>query len=421
MYEAALITIQTIAHHLSGEGRSSTPEKWAEDSFGAAWRASLSAGLAGYALFFAYSGHALGNPAYLAQATTFLEQAVDGVADARMSLALHGGGTGVAWVMAHLLGCLIDGDGDEPTEAFDVLLGDYVSRSPWRADFDLFGGLVGFGVYALERLPHPAATIMLEEIVARLTELAVETRHGITWPTLPHLLSAPTLALFPQGYINLGMAHGIPGVIGLLGRICAAGVTSQRAERLLSGAVDWLLQQPITVEGEVGYGVSLPVPPDEPPRLARLAWCYGDPGVAAGLLLAARTVGEPTWEAAALTIARRAVRRPVERAGVQDGCFCHGAAGLGHLFNRIYQATGDPEIGEAARYWFGYTLQLRRPGLPLAGYLTYAGDEQGAPRWVADPGLVNGATGIALALLAAISGIEPLWDRCFLLDIPIRK
>ena len=43
----------------------------------------------------------------------------------------------------------------------------------------------------------------------------------------------------------------------------------------------------------------------------------------------------------AVQSARAAARRTLETAGVQDHGLCHGSAGLGHLFNRIYQASGD--------------------------------------------------------------------------------
>src|SRR5262249_61152253 len=96
-------------------------------------------------------------------------------------------------------------------------------------------------------------------------------------------------------------------------------------------------------------------------------WCYGDPGVAAALLGAARGVAEPGWEAAALAIARRAAERPSAEAGIKDAALCHGCAGLGHLFNRMSQATGEPELAEAARAWFERTLAMRHPGRPLGG------------------------------------------------------
>jgi hypothetical protein len=39
---------------------------------------------------------------------------------------------------------------------------------------------------------------------------------------------------------------------------------------------------------------------------------------------------------------------------------------------------------------------------------------------VADPGILTGAAGVALALLAAATPIEPSWDRMLLVSIPPR-
>src|SRR5262249_56737890 len=64
-------------------------------------------------------------------------------------------------------------------------------------------------------------------------------------------------------------------------------------------------------------------------RPARLAWCYGDPGVAAALLGAARSVAEPAWGREARAIARRAARRPFEQGAVRDAALGPGAAGPG--------------------------------------------------------------------------------------------
>jgi hypothetical protein len=183
---------------------------------------------------------------------------------------------------------------------------------------------------------------------------------------------------------------------------------------LLDGAVRWLLDQ------DAPDSFSNWVVPGTTGNKARLAWCYGDPGIAAALLGAAGCVAEPAREAAALAIARRAAQRPSDQSGVRDAGLCHGSAGLAHLFNRMFQATGETKLGEAARAWFERALAMRRPGLGIGGYEAWQSDAAGSPAWSADPGLLNGATGIALALLAATTPIEPLWDRMLLVSIPAR-
>jgi hypothetical protein len=149
---------------------------------------------------------------------------------------------------------------------------------------------------------------------------------------------------------------------------------------------------------------------------SRLAWCYGDLGMAATLLVAARGAGEPAWESTAVELALAAAERPVELARVFDAGLCHGAGGVAHLFNRIHQATGEERLGEAARFWYERTLELRQPGLGVGGFRAWSADVAGVQDWRDDPGLLEGATGVALALLAAVSAVEPEWDRALLVS-----
>jgi hypothetical protein len=101
-----------------------------------------------------------------------------------------------------------------------------------------------------------------------------------------------------------------------------------------------------------------------------------------------------------------------------DAGLCDGAAGLGHLFNRMYQATGGATLGRAARFWFDRTLAMREPGRCVGGFSALAAKEDGTRYRENDPGLLTGASGIALAHLAATTSIDPAWDRMLLVSTP---
>ena len=57
----------------------------------------------------------------------------------------------------------------------------------------------------------------------------------------------------------------------------------------------------------------------------------------------------------------------------------------------------------------------------VAALAARTGAADGAPTWVDDAGLLTGAAGIALALLAAATPVEPAWDRMLLTSIPPRR
>jgi hypothetical protein len=155
---------------------------------------------------------------------------------------LFGGFTGVAWATQHAR-VVLNPDAPDQNAKIDAALAGYVSKAPWDDDYDLISGLVGFG---------------------SLHEQYPETLH------------------------NLGVAHGVPGVIAFLGGAVAQGVD---VGALLDRSVRWLLAQRLVGESaRFAHWLEADVVPEP----ARSAWCYGDPGVAGALLVGARaTVRRP--------------------------------------------------------------------------------------------------------------------------------
>jgi hypothetical protein len=324
---------------------------------------SLAGGAAGLAVLFAYLSRVRNDRSDEALAATLLDRAITAAAAAPAEAALYSGLAGAGWATAHLRTRFLPPDGEDVNDEIDEVLSEHVAQSPWKDDYDLINGLVGFGVYALERLPRPAAVRSLERVIQRLAEMAEHRPGGVTWWTNPAWLPDEMRDKFPHGYYNTGLAHGLPGVIALLGCACTAGVAEDRARPLLDDAVRWLLAQ------QLPEGFPAWLAPEAPREPARLAWCYGDPGVAVSLLWTARCVNEPAWEREALSIARRAAQRPAGKSGVVDAGLCHGASGLGHIFNRLYQATARndsptlPASG-SSEPWHCGTPSAASPAMP---------------------------------------------------------
>ena len=373
---------------------------------------SLAGGRAGEALFWSYFSRSTGRESAAERAMDCLEEAVGLLAEQVSVASLYGGFSGIGWVVEHLRASLFESEAEDLNRDLDKALSQHLDQHPWRGDYDLIGGLVGYGVYALERLPSPAARSCLRQIVEHLADLAVELPGGLTWFTPGRLLHKSQLPNYPNGYYNAGLAHGVPGVVAILAAACRVGVQGSTARSLLDGAVSWLL----SLRLDEGLLPGLLVP-GEKLHPSRLAWCYGNPGIAVALLAAARAVGSRDWEEEALAMARSAARRPTEQAGVVDAGLCHGSAGLGHLFNNMYQATGDTACGEAARFWFHHALESMNPKDWTVGFPSWEVGANDELEWQEHAGLVTGVTGVGLALLAATSSIAPDWDRCLLVSL----
>ena len=102
---------------------------------------------------------------------------------------------------------------------------------------------------------------------------------------------------------------------------------------------------------------------------------------------------------------------------IANAGLCHGSAGVAHLFHRLHRATGDAACREAALAWFERCL-VRVDDLPnVAGFPTFSFERNRDGEYVEDAGVLTGAAGTGLALLAAISPEAPAWDRFLLTDL----
>jgi lantibiotic modifying enzyme len=381
---------------------------------------SLGSGSAGVAVFLAYLEKSGLFPDVRQSAFEQMNRAIEAVASQYTMPSLYGGFTGVGWAAEHVTKLLAESSEDLNSD-LDGAVEQYVRVSPWKDDYDLISGLVGIGIYCLERDGSPGANHALELIVDRLHETAErsEDETTVTWFTPRELLIRMQTEKYPHGFYNLGVAHGVPGVIALLGRIYSSGIAREKTGWLLDRAVTWLLKQRLPAGANSSFADV--IAQGATSNDCRLAWCYGDAGIAAALLLAARCTGTESWEAEALAIAQRSARRAPETCGVTDACVCHGSAGLAHIFNRIYQATQDQLYADTARFWLERTLQFHEPGKGAAGYLTWGMGEKEAIELQPKLGLIQGIAGIGLVLLAALSDVEPCWDRVFQMDVSPRR
>jgi lantibiotic modifying enzyme len=388
---------------LSGEQRASADEaidaiaEALEHDADAGGDGSLAGGLAGIAVFFHYLAKVRGEARFEGLARERIARGLELSADPTASPSLHGGWVGVEWV-ASLIG--------QATSGADERLLAAVAGWPPDGEYDLVSGLVGCGVYALERDGGEPA---LRQIISGLARSVVVDSDGARWP------SPAPLARAPESTFNLGLAHGSPGVVGVLGRVAAAGCAGEREAALLSGAVGWLRAQAREAGGGPCFDFTIG-PGGEGVGPARTAWCYGEPGIAAALLLAGCGAGREDWVAWALELAHAAADRHPGATGVNDAGLCHGAAGLAHTFNRLAQATGDAGLEVAARKWYALSLAMRQPGRGCGGYRAVIPIASGELRGWPDPGFLTGAAGVGLALLAAVSDVEPEWDRALLLS-----
>jgi lantibiotic biosynthesis protein len=322
---------------------------------------------------------------------------------------IFNGLTSIGWTIQHCTQSsgppdAADVEIQDPLEDVEQLILARLRVDCWTESYDLVSGLVGIGVYFLERLPAAEASQGLSLVVGHLEKLATTDATGTTWHTPARLLPPKQRDRCPDGHYNLGVAHGVPGIVFILSEAIVAGVETPRAKELLTGAVTWLLGQEQSAEPEQA-GYSHWIGGDAPPRFRRPAWCYGDLGIAAVLA----HVGDRLAWAQVSDSAEALIERSLNRLAVPtEATLCHGALGVAHICNRLYQATARVTYKAAAHFYYESALSMLTRSEPDVS----RGRHEGS----LSTRFLQGAIGVALGLLSAIEPIEPQWDRRLLLS-----
>jgi hypothetical protein len=289
--------------------------------------------------------------------------------------------------------------------------------------FDVISGLSGLGVYLLGRLGFGDAREALEEVVGCLIELSQEHDGLPRWHT-PSRLSSPDdfmLRQFPNGYLNGGLAHGAPGLLGTLALVRLGGVDREGLGEAIGRLAAWLATHRaddewgvnwptgvgLSPEGDRGSGTA--APSAAPP--APTGWCYGSPGVARALYLAGIALRKPEYCELAVRAIEAVLRRPASSRRIPSPTFCHGVAGLLEIVLRFANDVPSETMRDGATALTRQLLALYEPQ-SLLGFRSVA---LGGVR-VDQPGLLDGAPGVALVLIASAREVEPAWDRIFLLS-----
>ena len=101
---------------------------------------------------------------------------------------------------------------------------------------------------------------------------------------------------FPEGNLNCGLAHGIPGPLAAMALAFESGVDVDGLAEAIERTAEWLVQHQTADDYGVNWPTAVPWTPEgrvpsERLDASRAAWCYGTPGVARALWLAGRAIG----------------------------------------------------------------------------------------------------------------------------------
>jgi lantibiotic modifying enzyme len=298
--------------------------------------------------------------------------------------------------------------------------------------YELIQGLSGIGVYCLHNNNLPSFQQITKKIIHQL--LALIQPIEINGKKVPGwYVSAENQFLesekykYPQGNFNLGLSHGIPGVLAFLSVARLYGVCVNGQNEAIHYLADWIYQKKKGQEGafywdsRVTFEEEVNGIQEQQHAHPMYAWCYGTPGVARSLYLAGKALKDESMQHQALSCYRSIFNQSRETWHLPSPTFCHGLAGLLTITNLMAQDSQDAYLKEQVTTLETMLLEHYREDIPF-GFRDYEPSKNSHEYVHIDkPGLLEGTTGILLALLSLHTSASSWYFPFLISDGTIRN
>lgn len=402
-------------------GRFCQAEKIQPSLFAPFSAASLGHGYSGIALALFYLGQLFPEQRWMTAAHTYLRLAAQATQEqAFPGAALFSGSSGLALVLSQF--ARQDSHYQPVCQTVTQALARSISEKPWprrnsgvaQNEYDTINGAAGI----------TGCLLSLEQTDARISEARDSALQYLLWLAgedkergRKHWFISPELGSkiyrekYPAGYVNLGLAHGIPGPLAALALAWTAGYRLPGMRAAIETLAAWIVEQRVSDSWGINWPEAVSLGRQTArPQGAFAGWCYGAPGIARALWLAGEALEDAALRELAIESIEAVLRRPIAVRKVCSPTICHGLSGLLLICLHFARESQNALISQHIPLLVQQIVNLFHPDFRW-GFR----DEAWDGTYTDDPGFVRGAVGVVLALLAAATSLPPSWDRAFLL------
>lgn len=310
------------------------------------------------------------------------------------------------------------------------------SSLSWES-YDIMNGLSSVAMQLLKCRDQEAAKVaqaIARYLTSRVCVPSKDLLARPSWSIPPE--NEPTeldKQMYPYGDANLGMAHGIAGVLAYLAHYVEFNELRSGSEFIdhMLRVADMLRSYEITIESATprdayrAFPARLYIGDDNAIQLekskdTRAAWCYGTPGVSCAIYQVGRVVNRMDLSASAETLLLSHLSAPRDAYNLDGPTLCHGYGGLAMVLDRFWKWTNNnvfrSQRDKAINILWEQFYETDSP----FGFRHWMPDSKNgwrdaqSYRKINSVGLLEGSSGIALLYESVTGSIsEGIWRSCF--------
>jgi lantibiotic modifying enzyme len=355
------------------------------------------------------------NPAYKKTVERAIQDCIDGILNdietKHLDSSLAFGLTGITYALQTAYE--LNQQDKIDTEWFselNILIADSAEGFLEVSDFDFFRGSSGMIMYLLKFYPKHE---LLPKFVESLYEKAVWDEESCYWIFYSFDPEKKTFS-YREDLVNLGLAHGMCGIISILSELFKKGISQQKCYKMIEGAIKYFK----TIHNRQLDSQFPPIFNQNSTiqETSRLGWCYGDSALGLCILKAAKYCKNESWSSFGEEVCMISTNRKINNSFLEEHGICHGFFGAMHIYDKLFRNTEKNIYKEAREYWFEIGMEKRDFNLNSLGfYQTDYGVDYIAEKKITY-GLLQGLSGILLCLLS-YNGYSYPWDDLLLLGI----
>jgi len=292
-------------------------------------------------------------------------------------------------------------------------------------DYDLIEGISGIVVYLLEAKKYDEDfEILFNESIGYLTQLC--GNHSFKHLEIPNWyipqknqFIESEVEAFPQGNFNVGISHGITGVLAVLTFALDVCSNKKEVEKAIYFVTDWLVNNLTKNEDTSYWEKKIPLEKyfnykSLKSDYLNFSWCYGDLSIARTIWKSGTALNNSYLKEFSLEFFNT-VNKHKNNYNLISHSYCHGIAGLLHLIIIMNEDTKLP-IFEEMESFFIEELIKRYDEKSKFGFKDI--EEFNNEKYKFNKtGLLTGNSGIYLVLLYYIKRKSfTKWESLFLMS-----
>ncbi|WP_407498212.1 lanthionine synthetase C family protein [Elizabethkingia anophelis] len=344
----------------------------------------------------------------------YVYQLFDKINAGNIGTTFCNGLAGTIWLLDYLVkNNFIEFDIDDNAAPLDEYLAICMQKDIDSNNYDFLHGAIGYGMYFLERYKNTNNDKYKQEYLKYIYQLinffeesSIKYNNTIYWECENNQ---------EPKHVNLGLAHGIPSIICFLAKVYNVNIEKERIKNLLEQSVSFILKYK-TFENISSFPskVSLNnIDYDNKEDISRMAWCYGDLGIAIALYHANQILNNEEVEREYIELLHKSLKRKDKSISmVEDISVCHGSFGLALIFKKFYDRTKIDSLKEAYIYWLNDGLSKSVYTDGIAGFKAHRGDN----KYERETDILGGVSGIGMVLMSILTENSLDWDECLLLS-----